>query len=117
MGVSEHSKSFIEYCPKGKWSIEKIEKIPGIIFDQCKRNNMWKVILNTKNVNQYNVSNYHQYKYGDIIANVLAYKVRLGVFGNGELFNHLAETVAKARGVQISLSDDYNVLLEWLNRN
>ncbi len=111
------SVTYIKYTILGSCPTEEISKLPEEIYKLCQKKNIWRVLLDTKNINELNINTMNQVDSGDKIAKVLKSQVRLAVFGAGEIFTKLTEKVAVNRGVNIKVSPNYNVLKSWLLKN
>lgn len=111
---TEDDVNYIKYTLSGSYSGVEILKLPEEIYEICQKKNIWRVLLDTKSLNELNINGMNQIYSGEIIAKVLKDQVSLAVYGDGEIFTDFTETVAVNRGVRIKISNKWSDLKSWL---
>ena len=86
------------------------------IIDIYEKNKNGKILIETcSHCSCNDRSVLEQFDAGDSLAKYFYGKgVQMGVLGNCNLFSHFTETVAKNRGLYIKVSDDKDIISDWM---
>jgi hypothetical protein len=109
----EENKSYLHFEITGKYSKYKGKKIIEDIFEQCVEKKVNRLMVDIRKKIGV-ISDWDRFFFGEFIARVFTYKVKLAVIGKKELINRFSETVAVNRGTQLFIFSEIPEALDWL---
>jgi hypothetical protein len=110
----KRKEHYLYFLISGEFDKMDFLSYPMIILNECKKEDVYKVLFDALELKGSNPSTMDRFFVGDAIANTLGNKIKLAVAWPGKDINKFCENVATNRGSRVCVLDNIDAAENWL---
>jgi len=110
----ENNGTYLLFSFNGQFDFHKSIKLLHSIKSECVNNKIFKVLIDTRQVEKQLLTNLNRFNIGVEISKILNSKIQLAILDNDPDINHLIELSANNRSSYVKVSSDRKELVKWL---